>query len=298
MNVVMAQDDGKNVGKTPETVVFKAKEPGDDQFHLYFYDVNFHQIILATNGMVGYPNFDITCSSGSFLLTAYTTPDANGLFDATIFTINSAEIGKSKGTAAISVSPDGKYAVVVKNNAARMVNLKTKTTLYIAPFRVGSQFHWSQSSMYVTLTDNEKTYIVSVADNAVIEAPPDKIDWSADDRFLSEQVNETLHVRQYDSPYLTPLSRSSTHSIWSAKTDTIVYLEKNDKGSDIKSMNAISGERQTIYSSTTDITQLYWLEVKLNRFVLVLSDELWLLSTDGSLERIGNYTDVQNVCEA
>lgn len=298
VNVVWAQDDGKNVGKTPETVVFKAKEAGDDQFHLYFYDINFHQIILASDGMVGYPDFDITCSAGSFLLTAYTTPDANGLFDATIFTINAVEIGKSKGIAAISVSPDGKYAVIAKKNAARLVNLKTKTTLYIAPFRVGSQFHWSQSSMYVTLTDNEKTYIVSVADNSVIEAPPDRIDWSWDDQFLSEQINETLTVRQYSSQYLSVLSPSSTQSIWSAKTETIAYLEKNGDGADIKSMNAVSGQRQTIYSSPREINNLYWLEMKLNRFVFVQSDELWLLGPDGSLEKIGNYTNIQNVCEA
>ncbi len=281
----------------PVGIVFKAKEAGDNQYRLYFYDVNFHQIILSTDGMLGYPNFDITCSTGSYFLVGYTEADAEGYFDASIADAYGVEIRKFKHILKLGVSPDGKFAVIARRDSYVLVNITTKNSLYLAPFEPDSSFHWAQNNMYFAISHREQTHILDMRDRSIQEVPAYLPDWSYDSLFVSELQSGTLLVRQLDSPYALTLTRSGLTSVWSEKLPVVSFLELNKDGFSVKTANAVSGTRNTVYTSKNAISNLFWFEQKVNLYAVVQTNGLWLLDPSGTLEKVGRYRDIQNVCE-
>ncbi len=295
---VKAQDANRDQGKVPQGIVFQAKEPGDETFHEYFYDIHFKQIILVNDGIPGYKTFDLTCGKDTFFLVGYTEANEAGIFTAAIVNGVTNETTVVKNISRLSVSPDGLTAAIVRNNGIILLETKSKITTYIGNYEQGSNFVWSPSSRYFSFTLGDQTntwdlndYSYRVDDAKII------YQWSVDDQFVSETVDNEVDVRQTDHRYRFPLAKTVKKSVWSNSGNSIAYLVSEDDTDAIVKSNAITGSRTRVFSSKIPIETFYWFQKGINLMALVQDNGLSLLSPEGELTFVGNYTEVANVCQ-
>lgn len=295
---VSAQDANRDQGKVPQGIVFQAKEPGDDTYHEYFYDIHFKQIILVNDGIPGYKTFELTCGKETFFLIGYTEANEAGIFTAAIVNGVTNETTVVKNISRLSVSPDGLTAAIVRNNGIILLETKSKITTFIGNYEQGTTFVWSPSSRYFSFTLGDQTntwdltnYTYQVDDAKII------YQWSVDDQFVSETVDKVVDVRQTDHPYRFPLAKTVKKSVWSNSGNSIAYLVSEDDTEAIVKSNAITGSRTRVFSSKIPIDTFYWFQKGINLMALVQDNGLSLLSPEGELTFVGNYTEVTNVCQ-
>lgn len=295
---VFAQDSTQNQGKVPQGIVFLAKEPGSDVTKEYFYDVNFKQIILVNDVLPGYKTMELRCGKETFFLIGRTESTESGLFTAAVVNGESNETTVVKNIRQLSLSPDGTVAAIVRNQDIILLELKSKITTYIGNYEEGSVFTWSQSSRYFSFTTAKETDTWDLADYSYhVDESPIFYQWSVDDQFVSEQVDKTVTVRQTGHLYQFPLAKNVIKSVWSNSGNSIAYLVSEDTQSVILKSNAITGNRSRVFSSNTTIDNFYWFQRGINKLVIQREDGLFLLSSQGELEYVGEYTDITNVCQ-